>query len=93
MLTFAVAEHAPDLIIAPMLKVAIPEAIWSQHKCLIVHPGIKGDRGPSSLDWAPVQQPLEVTLIVKGVDTFQVRAPAPYRVTAPPFTSSKMTAS
>lgn len=48
----AVAQHIPDLIIAPMLKVAIPDAIWSQHKCLIVHPGIKGDRGPSSLDWA-----------------------------------------
>ncbi|MGH6933304.1 MAG: hydrogenase maturation protein, partial [Dongiaceae bacterium] len=48
----AVAERAPDLIIAPMLKVAIPEAIWSQYKCLIVHPGITGDRGPSSLDWA-----------------------------------------
>jgi len=26
----AVAEHAPNLIIAPMLKVAVPEAIWSQ---------------------------------------------------------------
>ena len=48
----AAAEHAPDLIIAPMLKVAVPEAIWSRYKCLIVHPGIKGDRGPSSLDWA-----------------------------------------
>lgn len=48
----AVAERAPDLIIAPMLKVAVPEAIWSQHKCFIVHPGIKGDWGPSSLDWA-----------------------------------------
>ena len=35
-----------------MLKIAVPEAIWSQHKCLIIHPGIKGDRGPSSLDWA-----------------------------------------
>ena len=48
----AVAQHQPDLIVAPMLKTAIPEAIWSQHTCLIVHPGIKGDRGPSSLDWA-----------------------------------------
>lgn len=48
----SVAEHTPDLIIAPMLKVAIPEAIWSKRICLIVHPGIKGDRGPSSLDWA-----------------------------------------
>jgi putative two-component system hydrogenase maturation factor HypX/HoxX len=48
----AVARHAPELIIAPMLKVAIPESAWSRHTCLIVHPGIKGDRGPCSLDWA-----------------------------------------
>lgn len=48
----SVADNAPDLIIAPMLKGAIPEEIWSKHTCFIVHPGIKGDRGPSSLDWA-----------------------------------------
>jgi putative two-component system hydrogenase maturation factor HypX/HoxX len=48
----AVAQHAPDLIVAPMLRSAIPEEVWRQHRCLIVHPGIKGDRGPSSLDWA-----------------------------------------
>src|SRR5262245_19424455 len=48
----AVGQHAPDLIIAPMLKRKIPEAIWSKHVCLIVHPGVKGDRGASSLDWA-----------------------------------------
>jgi len=48
----SVAVHRPELIIAPMLKIAIPEAIWSKHTCLIVHPGITGDRGPSSLDWA-----------------------------------------
>ncbi len=53
----AVAEEAvelfrPDLIIAPYLRRAIPESIWSRHVCLIVHPGIVGDRGPSALDWA-----------------------------------------
>src|SRR5215471_15502199 len=48
----AVGRHAPDLIIAPMLKQRIPEAIWTKHVCLIVHPGVKGDRGASSLDWA-----------------------------------------
>jgi len=48
----AVSREAPDLILAPMLKIAIPEEVWSRHLCLIVHPGIKGDRGPSSLDWA-----------------------------------------
>ncbi len=48
----AVEKHGPDLIVAPMLKKAIPESIWRNYTCLIVHPGIKGDRGPSSLDWA-----------------------------------------
>ncbi len=48
----AVALFQPDLILAPFLKRAIPESIWRQHVCLIVHPGIVGDRGPSSLDWA-----------------------------------------
>lgn len=48
----AAEEQAPDLIVAPMLKIAIPEALWSRYTCLIVHPGIRGDRGPSSLDWA-----------------------------------------
>ncbi|MDP1526274.1 MAG: hydrogenase maturation protein [Rhodocyclaceae bacterium] len=48
----AVALFQPDLILAPFLKRAIPESIWRQHVCLIVHPGIVGDRGPSALDWA-----------------------------------------
>ena len=48
----AVAREAPDLIVAPMLTRAIPEAIWRRHVCLVVHPGPPGDRGPSSLDWA-----------------------------------------
>ncbi|CAG7856736.1 hypothetical protein MCAMS1_01336 [biofilm metagenome] len=42
----------PDLIICPFLKHKIPESIWRQYVCIIVHPGIKGDRGASSLDWA-----------------------------------------
>ena len=48
----AVGLFRPDLIIAPFLKRAIPESIWSRHLCLVVHPGIVGDRGPSALDWA-----------------------------------------
>ena len=52
----AVAGDAPDMIIAPMLKIAIPEEVWSRYLCLIVHPGIIGDRGPSSLDWAIANQ-------------------------------------
>ena len=52
----AVELFRPDLIIAPFLKRAIPSAIWRHHVCLIVHPGIRGDRGPSALDWAILNQ-------------------------------------
>jgi putative two-component system protein, hydrogenase maturation factor HypX/HoxX len=48
----AAAEHGPELIVCPFLKTLIPESVWSEHRCLIVHPGPVGDRGPSSLDWA-----------------------------------------
>jgi len=48
----AVALFRPDLVIAPFLKRAIPEAVWRDTVCLVVHPGIVGDRGPSALDWA-----------------------------------------
>ena len=48
----AVALFKPDLIVAPYLRRAIPASIWQRHVCLIVHPGIVGDRGPSALDWA-----------------------------------------
>jgi putative two-component system hydrogenase maturation factor HypX/HoxX len=55
----AVALFAPDLIVAPFLKRAIPESIWAKHVCLVVHPGIVGDRGPSALDWAIHREPRE----------------------------------
>ncbi|MEW6330921.1 MAG: formyltransferase family protein, partial [Pseudomonadota bacterium] len=42
----------PDLILAPYLRRAIPETVWRHYPCLVVHPGIVGDRGPSALDWA-----------------------------------------
>ncbi|MCL6415161.1 hydrogenase maturation protein [Aestuariirhabdus sp. Z084] len=48
----AVEQFLPDLVLAPFLKRAIPESIWSNHLCLIIHPGVRGDRGATSLDWA-----------------------------------------
>ncbi|MGR9053644.1 MAG: formyltransferase family protein, partial [Gammaproteobacteria bacterium] len=42
----------PDLIVCPFLTHRIPNELFEHYRCLIVHPGIKGDRGPSSLDWA-----------------------------------------
>lgn len=47
-----VSAFSPDLIVCPTLMKAIPEDIYKKIKCLIVHPGIRGDRGPSSIDWA-----------------------------------------
>lgn len=47
-----VSLFKPDLILCPFLTKRLPKEIYENYKCLIVHPGIKGDRGPSSLDWA-----------------------------------------
>ena len=62
----AVREHDPQLIVCPFLKQMIPESIWSTRRCLIVHPGPPGDRGPSSLDWA-----IELDEPVWGVTVLQ----------------------
>ncbi len=48
----AVELYQPELIIAPFLTKIIPKRICCDHVCIIIHPGIKGDRGISSLDWA-----------------------------------------
>jgi putative two-component system hydrogenase maturation factor HypX/HoxX len=48
----AVALFEPDLVVAPFMKRAIPASVWRRRTCLVVHPGIAGDRGPSALDWA-----------------------------------------
>ena len=65
----AVALYQPALIVAPYLRRAIPESVWSRHVCLIVHPGIVGDRGPSALDWAMANQES-----VWGVTVLQAQA-------------------
>jgi putative two-component system protein, hydrogenase maturation factor HypX/HoxX len=76
----AVARHRPELIVCPMLKAIIPESIFTRHRCLIVHPGPVGDRGPSSLDWAielGVREwgvtLLEATATVDGGDVWAAR--------------------
>ncbi len=61
----AVELFAPDLILAPFLKRAIPPDVLTGTLCLVVHPGPPGDRGPSALDWALLEGRSEwgVTLI------------------------------
>jgi putative two-component system protein, hydrogenase maturation factor HypX/HoxX len=48
----ALALFRPDLVVAPFLKRRIPDAVWRAQRCIVIHPGIEGDRGPSALDWA-----------------------------------------
>ncbi|WP_420411551.1 enoyl-CoA hydratase-related protein [Roseibium sp.] len=68
----AVSLFQPDLILAPFLKRAIPAEIFEKTLCLIVHPGPVGDRGPSALDWAVLEDENEwgVTVLqaVKDLD-------------------------
>ncbi len=58
----AIALFRPDGMVAPFLKRPIPDTVWQQVPCFIVHPGVRGDRGPSALDWA----------ILKGVSRWGV---------------------
>ena len=81
----AVQLFGPDIIICPFLKHRVPPEIWRHYKCLVVHPGIEGDRGPSSLDWAITNDASEwgVTLVqaaeemdagdIWGTETFSLR--------------------
>jgi len=55
----AVRAFDPELIVAPFLKRAIPETVWRSRRCIVIHPGIVGDRGPSSLDWAVQERAAE----------------------------------
>jgi len=48
----AVALWRPDVVLAPILKRAIPADVFTRIPCLIVHPGPPGDRGPAALDRA-----------------------------------------
>lgn len=64
----AVALYAPDVVVAPYLRRAIPREVWSQVPCLVVHPGPPGDRGPASLDWAILDQRREWGVTVLAAD-------------------------
>jgi putative two-component system protein, hydrogenase maturation factor HypX/HoxX len=89
-----VEEHRPDLIVSPMLKSAVPEEIWSKHVCLIVHPGVKGDRGPSSLDWAILtdQKTWGVTVLqaVAEMDAGPIWASCNFDMPSPPPSKSSL---
>jgi putative two-component system hydrogenase maturation factor HypX/HoxX len=84
-----VADVDPDLIICPFLKERVPADVWMRWRTIVVHPGPKGDRGPSSLDWAitDVEPSWGVTALqaveemdagpVWGTRTFSIGSEAP----------------
>lgn len=51
-ITTAATDTDPDLIICPFLRHRVPDEVWRKYRTIVIHPGPKGDRGPSSLDWA-----------------------------------------
>ncbi|XP_078583461.1 hydrogenase maturation factor HoxX-like [Branchiostoma floridae x Branchiostoma japonicum] len=53
-MTRAVETDQPDLVLCPFLTHRVPPGLYNNpaRPVLIVHPGIPGDRGPSSIDWA-----------------------------------------
>jgi putative two-component system hydrogenase maturation factor HypX/HoxX len=80
----AVEMFKPDVVLAPFLKRRIPETVWSQTVCLVVHPGIPGDRGPSALDWAihrgDAHWGVTVLQAVQDMDAGEVWAWEPFAV-------------
>ncbi|GBG77433.1 hypothetical protein CBR_g23882 [Chara braunii] len=49
-----IKQVRPDVILCPYLTKFIPPSVYQNRDvpCIIVHPGIEGDRGMSSIDWA-----------------------------------------
>lgn len=69
----AVALFRPELVLASFLKRPIPASVWQKHRCLVVHPGVPGDRGPSALDWA-IHRQAGAGLAEWGVTVLQAEA-------------------
>lgn len=56
-MTVAVNNKMPDIVVCPFLKTRVPtNLIGKTVPILIMHPGIAGDRGASSIDWALLER-------------------------------------
>ncbi|PAA58614.1 hypothetical protein BOX15_Mlig028590g1 [Macrostomum lignano] len=55
----------PEFVLCPFLTRRIPPAVCASQPCLVLHPGVVADGGPSSLDWAVLRREAEwgVTLL------------------------------
>ncbi len=54
----------PELILAPYLKAFIPDTIYKVYPTYIFHPGPLGDRGPSSLEYALLNDTKEWGVVI-----------------------------
>jgi putative two-component system hydrogenase maturation factor HypX/HoxX len=66
----SVKRHDPDIILCSFLMKRIPAEIWrdTSRLCLIVHPGIHGDRGALSIDCALKEKNAEWGVTVLQAD-------------------------
>ncbi|NKQ41855.1 MAG: hydrogenase [Sulfurovum sp.] len=47
-----IEAYEPEMILCPFLKAYLPSSIYENYPTYIFHPGPRGDRGPSSLEYA-----------------------------------------
>ena len=64
----SIGSRPKDIIICPFLTKRIPIEIYGNTPCLIVHPGIEGDRGMSSIDWALLENAPEWGVTILQAD-------------------------
>jgi len=51
-----IAEFKPDIILCPFLKHYIPSSIYKNYPTFVFHPGVRGDRGAYSIEWALINE-------------------------------------
>jgi putative two-component system hydrogenase maturation factor HypX/HoxX len=47
-----IESFEPDLVLCPFLKDYVPSSVYDRYDTFVFHPGIRGDRGAYSLEWA-----------------------------------------
>jgi putative two-component system hydrogenase maturation factor HypX/HoxX len=51
-----IEEFKPDIILCPFLKHYIPSSIYENYPTFVFHPGVRGDRGAYSIEWALINE-------------------------------------
>jgi len=51
-----IEEFKPDIILCPFLKHYIPSSIYENYLTFVFHPGVRGERGAYSIEWALINE-------------------------------------